>query len=409
MLHLLQVFSSCEQIFNSQHKGVHAQLAALQAQQLRAAEALALVCRRMHAFMRARPLPLQLSFRVPLRADTLDALLSPELSGSVEALHVWDWDWFLSLPRPPWPHETLLSVLRNQAGSLRRLVLEGRPAALLGEPGVDLRFLHQLTSLEVFAPKALRLVPAALPQGLVRMVCTMDAMRPGAGRITWATSEASAPPSCLPRLDWMHIRACGAIRLDAAHAWPGVHVRLSGCPGPSSSSFAVARSLAADGLWGTGAERGIFNTARSVSVSGCEMKMFTGDEHLLPQLLCPTTGPLTEVVLDARAYFRARDIEEYGTDNELDGEDDEDYADRALRRNTYNLAYDLQLVMEACEVVFAFELTGIATERPVLAWRRWPCAGTHEYDAAREAHACCQAWAWRALGMNGTPGSWHFA
>lgn len=197
-------------IFNSHHQGMHTQLAALQAEQLRAAEALALVCRRMHAFLRRRPLTLQLSFRVPLRATTLDALLSPELSGSIEALHLWDWDWFLSPLKPPWPHETLLSVLRNQASSLRRLVLEGRPAAVLGEPGVDLRFLGELTSLELFAPKALRLVPAALPQGLVGMVCTMDAMRPGAGRITWDTSETSAPPGCLPRLDWMHLRVCGA-------------------------------------------------------------------------------------------------------------------------------------------------------------------------------------------------------
>ena len=128
-----------------------------------------------------------------------------------------------------------------------------------------------------------------------------------------------------------------------------------------------------------------------------------------PRLLCPTTGPLTEVVLDAHAYFRARGIEEYDTGDELDGEDDEDYADRVLRRNTYNLAYDLQMFMEACGDVFAFELTGIATERPVLAWRRWPCAGTCEYDAAREAHARSRAWAWRAIGRHGTPGLWHFA
>ena len=87
MLHLPQVFSSCERIINSQYQGVHTQLAALQAEQLRAAEALALVCRRMHAYLRRRPLTLQLSFRVPLRAATLDALLSPELSGTVEALH----------------------------------------------------------------------------------------------------------------------------------------------------------------------------------------------------------------------------------------------------------------------------------------------------------------------------------
>ena len=90
-----------EQISNSHYQGVHAQLAALQAEQLRAAEALALVCRRMHAFLRARPLPLQLSFRVPLRAAMLDALLSPELSGSIEALHLWDWDWFLKPTQAP--------------------------------------------------------------------------------------------------------------------------------------------------------------------------------------------------------------------------------------------------------------------------------------------------------------------
>ena len=295
----------------------------------------------------------------------------------------------------------LLSVLRNQAGSLQRLVLEGRPAALLGEPGVDLRFLGQLTSLEVFAPKALRLVPAALPQGLVRMVCTMDAMRPGAGRITWATSEASAPPGCLPRLDWMHIRVCGAIRLDAAHAWPGVHVRLSRCRGPSRGSFAVARGLAADSLW-DGAERGIFNTARSVSISGCDMS-FTGDERLLPHLLCPTKGLLTAVVLDASTCFRAHDAgDDDDDDNDVDEYDDD--ADPALRRNIEDFAYDLQWFMEEREDVFAFELTGIATERPVLAWRRWPCAGTREYDAARAAHAQTRAWAWRAIGRDGTPG-----
>ena len=294
-------------------------------------------------------------------------------------------------------------MLRNQAGSLRRLVLEGRTAALLGEPGVDLRFLGQLTSLEVFAPKALRLVPAALPQGLERMVCTMDAMRPGAGRITWDMSEASAPPGCLPRLDWMHLRVCGAIRLDAVHAWPGVHVRLSGCRGPSRGSFAIARSLDADSLW-DGAELGIFNMARSMSVSGCDMS-FTGDGCLLPWLLCPTAGLLSEVVLDARACFCARDDDDDSDDDNCDSEDsNDDETDGAYLRNIEDFAYDLQMLMEAREDVYAFELTTFATEQPVLAWRRWPCAGTHDYDAAQDAHAQTRAWAWQALGMDGTPG-----
>ena len=300
-----------------------------------------------------------------------------------------------------WPRKR-----RSTPGSLRRLVLEGHPAAVLGELGVDLRFLGQLTSLEVFAPKALRLVPAKLPQGLIRMVCTMDAMRPGAGRITWATGKASAPPGCLPRLDCMHIRVSGAVRLDAAHAWPGVHVHLSACPGPSRGDFAVARAHVGDSLW-HGAQRGIFHTARSVFVSGCDMS-FSGHPRSLPQLLCPTTGPLTEVVLDARACFRARDDgdDDDGDDNGGGDGDDED-ADDVLQGNIRALALNLHMLIEARGDVYAFELTGIATERPVLAWRRWPCAGTREHDAARAAHARTRAWAWRELGldvMQGLPG-----
>ena len=397
------MFSSYEQI--SHYQGVHAQLAALQAQHLRAAEALALVCRRMHALLRARPLPLQLSFRVPLRAAALHALLSPELAGRVEALHLWDWDWFLSPPKPALPHETLLAVLRNQAGSLRHLALEGQPAAVLGEPGVDLRFLCQLTRLEVFAPKALRLVPAALPQGLVGMVCTMEDMKPGDGRITWDMSEASAPPGCLPRLDWMHLRVSGAVRLDVAHAWPGVHVRLSACHGPQRGDFAVARAHVASGLW-NGAECGIFHTARSVAVSGCDMS-FNGHPRLLPQLLCPTTGLLTAVVLDARACFRARDDDDDDAEGDGDDNGDDDYddddADDTVQRNITALARNLHMLIEARKDTFAFELTGIATERPVLAWRRWPCGGTSEHDAARAAHARTRAWAWRALGLDVAP------
>ena len=328
----------CHKLIPSDCEGVPEQLAALQAEQLRAADALGVVCRRMRALLRAHPLPLQLSFRMPLRAAALHALLAPEQAGRIDALHLWGWD----APLSELDQEQLLDVLRNQAGSLRRLALEGHPAALLGEPGVSLRFLSQLTSLNVFAPKALRLVPAALPQGLVLMVCTMDAERPGAGRITWASSEASAPPGCLPRLNWMHIRVCGAVRLDAAHAWSGVHVRLSACHGPSRGGFAVARGLAENSLW-NGAESGIFHTARSVSVSGCNMR-FNGHPRLLPQLICPTTGPLTEVVLDARVCFRARDDDEDDDDVDGDGDgdgdsdDDDDDADGALQGNIRALA-----------------------------------------------------------------------
>ena len=198
-LRLSQVFY-CNSFFTSCCRGVPEQLAALQAEQLHAAQTLALVCGRLRALLRARPLPQQLSFRVPLRAAALGALSSPELSGSVEALHLWGWDAPLGEPE----QGQLLGVLRNQAGSLRRLALEGHPAALLRQSGADLRCLRQLAKLEVFAAEALRLVPAALPQGLERMVCTME----GAGQhVTWATDEAGAPPGCLPHLDPMHIRA----------------------------------------------------------------------------------------------------------------------------------------------------------------------------------------------------------
>ena len=59
------------------------------------------------------------------------------------------------------------------------------------------------------------------------------------------------------------------------------------------------------------------------------------------------------------------------------------------------------MLIEAREDAFAFELTGIATERPVLAWRRWPCAGMREHEAVRAAHARTRAWTWRALGLDG--------
>ena len=98
-----------ERIFTSDCLGVAEELAALQANQLRAAEALALVCRRMHAVLRARPLPLQLSFQVPLRAAALRALLSAELAGRVKALHLWGWDAPLSQPGK----EQMLAVLQN--------------------------------------------------------------------------------------------------------------------------------------------------------------------------------------------------------------------------------------------------------------------------------------------------------
>ena len=254
---LCQVFY-CHSLTLSDSEGVPEQLAALQAEQLRAADALAQVSLRMRALLRAHPLPLQLSFRVPLRAAALHALLAPEQAGRIDALHLWGW----GAPLSEVEREQLLSVLRNQADSLRRLALEGHPASLLGTPGVDLRFLHQLTKLEVFAAEALRLMPAAMPQGLVRMVCTMETE---AGRqITWAVDDASAPPGYLPHLDSMHLRVGGPFSLEAAFALPGVHVRLSGC---RHCSFTADHALTFGGLRHSKG-RGIFHTARSVAASG---------------------------------------------------------------------------------------------------------------------------------------------
>ena len=293
-----QVFYSGK-IIPSGSFDVPRQLAMLQAEHLRAAQELALVCRRFRALLRTRPLPLQLSFRAPLRAPALDALLSPKLSGRIDALHLWGWD----APLSGLEQGQLLGVLQSQAGSLRRLALEGYPAALLGTPGVDLRCLHQLTKLELSTAKALQLVPATLPQGLVRVVCTMDNTGMGAWRhITWATDAVSAPPGCLPHLDWMHMRVGGPFSLEAAHAWPGVHVCLTACRG----AFACDNVLAADTLQRS-AGRGIFSTARSVAISGYGLSLYTLMGHIvsldepdgqLRELLFPVTGPLTEVVFD---------------------------------------------------------------------------------------------------------------
>ena len=289
------MFSSCEQIFNSDYQGVHAQLAALQAEQLRAADALTLVCRRIRALLHARPLLLQLSFRVPLRAAALEALLSPELAGRVEALHLWSWHAPLSDPGL----EQLLGVLQNQAGSLRRLVLEGHPAALLGRPGVDLRCLRQLTELEVFPAEALRLVPATMPQGLMRMVCTTGTEEGARRHIAWAADEASAPPGCLPHLNYMHIRACGRFSWDAEYARPGMHVHLSGCP-CSNGEFYIDRALPSNRLQ-ISAARSIFHMAGSVSVSGYSMGLACWLENTgtLPRLL-EIGGPMYHCLLRAQ-------------------------------------------------------------------------------------------------------------
>ena len=262
-------------------------------------------------------------------------------------------------------------MLRNQAGALRRLALEGHPAALLGQPGVDLRCLHQLTKLELSAAEALQLVPAMLPQGLVRMVCTMDKNQAAEQHITWAIDEVSAPPGCLPQLDWMHIRMSGPCSLEAAFARPGVHVCLTTCG--SHARFTIDPALTAAGLR-HGVGRGIFHTARSVSISGYDMYLSCKREQrcLLPELLCPVTGPLTEVKLDPCFPSTSR---EYAIDARI-------------------LAFQLQRLISAREAVFAFELTGTAARQPTLAWRRWPSAGTRENDAAAEAHAQTRAWAW---------------
>ena len=84
---LCQVFY-CHSLILSNYEGVPEELAALQAEQLHAADALGQVSRRMRALLRIHPLPLQLSFRVPLRAAALEALLSPEQAGRIDALHL---------------------------------------------------------------------------------------------------------------------------------------------------------------------------------------------------------------------------------------------------------------------------------------------------------------------------------
>lgn len=184
---------SCDSLIPSDSRGVPEQLAALQAEQLHAAEALTLMCPRWRALLRARPLPLQLSFRVPLHAAALDALSSPELSGRVEALHMWGWD----APLSEAEQGQLLGMLRNQAGSLRHLALEGHPAALLGQLGVDLRFLGQLTKLKVFAGEALLLVPSAMPQGLDAWCAPWTRRRaPGGTSRGPPTRPARRPAAC---------------------------------------------------------------------------------------------------------------------------------------------------------------------------------------------------------------------
>ena len=356
----------CHSLILSDCEGVPEELAALQAEQLRGADALAQACRRMHALLRAQPLPLQLSFRVPLRAAALHALLAPEQAGRIDALHLWGWD----APLSEFELEQLLGVLRNQANSLRRLALEGHPAALLGTPGVDLRCLHQLTKLELSAAKALQLVPATMPQGLVRMVCTMDNEKDPGRHITWATNAAGAPPGCLPHLDWMHMRISGPCSLEAAFARPGVHVRLTACG--LRTWFTADPAPSAAGLR-HGEGRSIFHTARSVSICGYSLSVICMRERqLLPELFFPITGSLTEFKLDPCFPSSSR---EYAIDARI-------------------LAFQLQGLISAREAVFAFKLTGIAARRPALAVRRWPRAGTRDYHAAAAAHAQTRAWAW---------------
>ena len=120
--------------------------------------------------------------------------------------------------------------------------------------------------------------------------------------------------------------------------------------------------------------------ARSMSISGFSMGLAFRLEHggALPALLFFFTAYwIGEVITPMRA-------------NQL-----EDANGNHNPIPVSLMAPSLRNVISSLEARFAFELTGTNTSQPVLAWCRWPRAGTCEYDAARAAHAQTRDWAWR--------------
>ena len=106
-------------------------------------------------------------------------------------------------------------------------------------------------------------------------------------------------------------------------------------------------ALAADGLRHS-TNRGIFHTASNVCISGYDMSFACKREQraLLPEMLCPVTASLTEVVLNVLDCLCT--------------------GVRGRSHDARSLALVLQKLISAREAEFVFELTGIAdaTERP---------------------------------------------
>jgi hypothetical protein len=372
-------------------------------EEVRAAAGLALVCRRVRALLRERPLPLALDFSAARLGDEQRRwLLEPAQAGRVEAAM------FCVLWEPPrvakdalWERPLLDNFLALHGATL--LQLSGVPLQLvacashMARPALDLSGLR-LAKLGIECcgvenltgnSQAERLWPEYLPGALeeLDLLGLYDTYL--TGRLTglaWASRSGAGVAGRLPRLHTIRLRAY-AIAYETANE---IDRPLSfHCP-PILEGFTSLLHLEVDG---SGApischDVAIFDKVRSARiVSDGLVYLWVGEQGAAAAAdrLCHARLQAAELraARDGIQIYRRSRGTEYGSEKLI----------------TRELVVEM---IGRCGDRFAVKVE--ISERPDgsrwcehdlrrLAWRRWPAPGAPDLPAATAAHERARAWA----------------
>ena len=362
-------------------------------EEVRAAAGLALVCRRVRALLRERPLPLALDFSAARLGDEQRRwLLASAQAGRVEAA---SFDFYSHDPHGNseyYDQEStanlpfLADFLALHGGTLLRL--SGMPLRLVarasqGErPALDLSGLrltklglacngiHHL--LDMDPPFHVWLWPECLPDALEELEL-LHLYHCWICLLAWAPHSGSGSAGRLPRLH--------TLRVTHVDGVPGPlsvnEVPLEGFPG--LLNFDVA---------GPGADVNIFHhihtnlfgrvrSVRIVTGGRVQLCNHRDDMATFVDALCPTGQQAAELCAEIVGVYRARHGQETARD--------------VVRE-----------LISRCEDRFAVEV-GVPGKPPGvdwctanlrrLAWRRWPAPDAPDLPAARAAHGRARAWA----------------